>query len=48
MILDSVLLAVADILLKRDNKPLAIFPEMKIFTDSDGVLVTNPTTNFEV
>ena len=48
MILDAVLLAIADISLDVGDKlPVAIFPEMCIFP-SEGVLVKNPKTQFEV
>jgi len=48
MILDAILLTVAEI--SADGKakmPAAIFPEMRLAT-GDGVSVVNPTTKFQV
>ena len=48
MVLDAVLLAIADISLDVGDKlPVAIFPEMCI-APNQGVLVKNPQTQFEV
>lgn len=48
MILDAILLTIADISLDAKEKlPVAIFPEMRI-TSGDGVLVKNTVNQFEV
>ena len=48
MILDAVLLTIADISLDAQEKlPVAIFPEMQI-ASGDGVLVKNDNNLFEV
>src|SRR6266576_874666 len=48
MILDAVLLTIADISLDAKEKlPVAIFPEMRI-SSGDGVLVKNAKNQFEV
>jgi hypothetical protein len=48
MILDAVLLAVAEICADGDAKlPVAILPEMRI-ASGDGILLKNPTTSFEM
>ncbi|KAI6011276.1 hypothetical protein PISMIDRAFT_690142 [Pisolithus microcarpus 441] len=48
MILDAVLLTIADISFEAKEKlPVAIFPEMQI-TSGDGVLVKNTVNQFEV
>ncbi|KAJ7318293.1 hypothetical protein DFH08DRAFT_892323 [Mycena albidolilacea] len=48
MILDAVLLAVAEICSDGDAKlPVAILPEMRI-ASGDGILLKNPTTSFEM
>lgn len=48
MILDAVLLTVAEISSDGDAKlPVAILPEMRIAT-GDGIVLRNPTTNFEM
>ncbi|KAJ7237138.1 hypothetical protein C8J57DRAFT_1087789 [Mycena rebaudengoi] len=48
MILDAILLAVAEICANGDAKlPVAILPEMRI-ASGDGILLQNPTTSFEM
>jgi len=48
MILDAILLTIADISLDTKEKlPVASFPEMRI-TSGDGVLVKNTVNQFEV
>jgi hypothetical protein len=48
MILDAVLLAVAEICTDGDAKlPVAILPEMRI-ASGDGILLKNSTTSFEM
>lgn len=48
MMLDAVLLTIADISLDAKEKlPVAIFPEMRI-SSGDGVLVKNAKNQFEV
>src|SRR5277367_1926496 len=48
MILDAILLTIADISLEAEEKlPVAIFPEMRI-ASGDGVLVKNTVNQFEV
>ncbi|KAH9953295.1 hypothetical protein BC827DRAFT_1249215 [Russula dissimulans] len=48
MILDAILLTIADISLDAKEKlPVAIFPKMRI-ASGDGVLVKNPVNQFEV
>ncbi|KAF9029260.1 hypothetical protein BDZ89DRAFT_1014507 [Hymenopellis radicata] len=48
MILDAILLTVAEISANGDAQiPVAIFPEMRLAT-GDGVQITNPATNFQV
>jgi hypothetical protein len=48
MILDAILLTVAEISADGEAKsPVAIFPEMQIAT-GDGVSIVNPTTKFQV
>jgi hypothetical protein len=48
MILDAILLTVAEISADGQAKtPVAIFPELRIAT-GDGVSIVNPTTKFQV
>ena len=48
MILDAVLLTIADISLDSEEKlPVAIFPNMRVTSD-DGVLVQNTKNQFDV
>ncbi|KAF8811039.1 hypothetical protein BYT27DRAFT_7208897 [Phlegmacium glaucopus] len=48
MLIDAVLLSVAELSADGDIKtPVAIFPEMRVAT-GDGVKIVNPDTNFEV
>jgi hypothetical protein len=48
MILDAILLTVAEISADGEDKsPVAIFPDMRIATD-DGVSIVNPKTKFQV
>jgi hypothetical protein len=48
MILDAILLAVAEVCADGDAKlPFAILPEMRI-ASGDGILLKNPTTSFEM
>jgi hypothetical protein len=48
MILDAVLLTVAEISSDGDAKlPVAILPDMRIAT-GDGIALRNPTTDFEM
>jgi len=48
MILDAILLTVAELCSDGNPElPVAILPEMRIAT-GDGVLLKNPTTDFEV
>ena len=48
MILDAILLTVAEISADGEAKlPVAIFPEMRVAT-GDGVSIVNPTTKFQL
>ena len=48
MILDAILLTVAEITADGDAKlPVAIFPEIRVAT-GDGVNIVNPTTGFQL
>ncbi len=48
MILDAILLAVAQICVDGGVQlPVAILPKLRV-TPSDGILIRNPATNFQV